>query len=265
MMRLRIMKLGMMNNPANDIYQEIKFAGENKFDFLDLTIEPPKAQIEDFDLRKIKALCQKYQLGIIGHTNFYLPWASPIKRLKEASIQELTEHFKLFNKLGVKFVSLHAHWYQPNSSQEEIAERIITSLTELVEIAKQDDIKIMLEHQPTGFLKTPESLLPIFSKVEGLLFHLDVGHAQVSGGGKNLTKKFLSRFNDKLAHVHFSDNKGKNDDHLPIGTGIIDWEDVIRQLKINHYDKTITLEVFTNDRSYLLSSREKIRRLWDSA
>ena len=258
------MKLGMMNNPANDIYQEIKFAGENKFDFLDLTIEPPRAQIEDIDLKKILFLCQKYKLGIIGHTNFYLPWASPVKRLKEASIQELTEHFKLFNKLGVKFVSLHSHWYQPNSTGEEIVERIVESLIKLVEIAKQYDLKIMLEHQPTGFLKTPESLAPIFSKVKDLLFHLDVGHAQVAGGDKNLAEEFLSRFNDKLAHVHFSDNKGKNDDHLPIGAGIIDWEDAVKQLKINHYDKTITLEVFTKDRSYLLSSKEKIRQLWES-
>ena len=28
-----------------------------------------------------------------------MPWASPIKRLKEASIQEFTEQFALFNKL----------------------------------------------------------------------------------------------------------------------------------------------------------------------
>ena len=58
MIRVRIMKLGMMNNPANDLNEEIKFAGENKFDFLDLTIEPPRAQVEDIDLKKILSLCQ---------------------------------------------------------------------------------------------------------------------------------------------------------------------------------------------------------------
>ncbi len=258
------MKIGMMNNPANNLVNDITFAGENKFDFVDLTIEPPKAQVGDIDPREVLSLCKKYNLGIIGHTNFYLPWASPIKRLKRASIQEFTEQLALFNKLGVKLVNIHSHWYQPNSSKKEIIDRIIESLKELVVIADQYDIKIMLEHQPNGFLNTPESLLPIFNKVKNLLFHLDVGHAQVAGKEENLTKEFLTYFRNKLAHVHFSDNKGVNDDHLPIGAGIIDWKDIIMQLRKIGYDKTITLEVFVKDRSYLLYSKEKIRQLWNS-
>jgi len=254
----------MMNNPANNLVNDITFAGENKFDFVDLTIEPPKAQVGDIDPREVLSLCKKYNLGIIGHTNFYLPWASPIKRLKRASIQEFTEQLALFNKLGVKLVNIHSHWYQPNSSKKEIIDRIIESLKELVVIADQYDIKIMLEHQPNGFLNTPESLLPIFNKVKNLLFHLDVGHAQVAGKEENLTKEFLTYFRNKLAHVHFSDNKGVNDDHLPIGAGIIDWKDIIMQLRKIGYDKTITLEVFVKDRSYLLYSKEKIRQLWNS-
>lgn len=259
------MKIGMMNDPAKNLIDEITFAGENKFDFIDLTIEPPKAQVENINPHKVLTLCKRYKLEIIGHTNFYLPWASPIKRLKEASTQELVEHIKSFNKLGVKLVSVHPHWYQPNSSREEIVDRIVKSLIKLVGVAKQYNIKIMLEHQPNGFLNTPESLSPIFEKVKNILFHLDVGHAQVAGGVKNLTKEFLLHFKDKLAHIHFSDNKGNNDDHLPIGAGIIDWEYIIMQLKKIDYDKTITLEVFVKDSHYLLYSREKIRRLWTNA
>lgn len=256
------MKIGMMNDPARNLIKEITFAGENKFDFIDLTIEPPKAQIKDINLNKVLSLCKRYKLGIIGHTNFYMPWASPIQRLKEASTQEFTEQFALFNKLGAKLVSIHSHWYQPNSSREEIIDRIIESLIKLVARAKEYDIKLMLEHQPTGFLNTPESLIPIFDKVKNLLFLLDVGHAQVAGNGRNLTKEFLVCFKDKLAHVHLSDNKGNNDDHFPIGAGIIDWEDIIRQLKKVGYDKTITLEVFVEDESYLLYSKEKFGQLW---
>ena len=63
------MKIGMMNNPANNLIDEITFAGVNKFDFIDLTIEPPKAQIKDINLNKALSLLKKYKLGIIGHTN----------------------------------------------------------------------------------------------------------------------------------------------------------------------------------------------------
>ena len=104
----------------------------------------------------------------------------------------------------------------------------------------------------------------IFANVKNLLFHLDVGHAQVAGAGKNLTEDFLFHFKDRLAHVHFSDNKGNNDDHLPIGVGVVDWEDAIMQLKKVGYDKAITLEIFVKDRYYLLYSKDKIRLLWNS-
>lgn len=258
------MKIGMMNDPARNLIDEITFAGENKFDFIDLTIEPPKAQIENIDPDKILSLCKKYKLAIIGHTNFYLPWASPIKRLKDASIQEFSEHLMKFGSLGVMLVNIHPHWYQPNSTKEEITERIIESLMRLAAIAKRYNIRLMLENQPNGFLNTPESLLPIFAQVRDLYFHLDVGHAQVAGKGKNLTKDFLKYYKDKLAHVHFSDNKGSSDDHLPIGSGAIDWKDVIKLLDKIGYDKTITLEVFTQDVNYLLYSKEIIRKLWNS-
>ena len=84
------MKIGMMNNPAQELIKEITFAGENGFDFIDLTIEPPCAQVGDMDISKIVELLVKYELDVIGHTNFYLPRASPIKRLKHAVMEELS-------------------------------------------------------------------------------------------------------------------------------------------------------------------------------
>lgn len=257
------MQIGMMNNPANDLYEEIKFAGENRFDFIDLTIEPPRAQINDVDIEKTVILLSKYKLKIIGHTNFYIPWATPIKKLKDASITELTEQFELFGKLGAKLISIHPHWYQPNSSKSEIVVRIISSLITLSQIAEKNNLRLMLEHQPTGFLNTPMSLQPIFAGVRELLFHLDVGHAQVAGGEQNLTDKFLDRFGDKLAHVHFSDNKGKFDDHLPLGAGIIDWSSIVSRLKELKYDGMITLEIWSKDRHYLLYSRDQLKKLWN--
>lgn len=258
------MKIGMMNDPAKDILGEIRFAGKNGFDFIDLTIEPPEAQVEDFKIEEILLLFKKYNLDIVGHTNYYLMYASPIKRLKDASIEEIKEHLEIFQRLGVGKVNIHPHWFQPISEKEDIVESNIKSLRELVDFAKKIGIKIMLENTPHGFLNKPESLETIFEQVDGLCFHLDVGHAQVAGEGENLTERFLSLFGERLAHVHFSDNKGKDDDHLPIGAGIIDWEDIVRQLKSLGYEGTITLEVFVKDRDYLLLSKEKIRKLWSS-
>jgi sugar phosphate isomerase/epimerase len=64
--------------------------------------------------------------------------------------------------------------------------------------------------------------------------------------------------------VHANDNFGKEDAHLPIGAGIIDFERILKELKDTQYDETTTLEVFSRDRDYLKISKEKIKRLWEA-
>jgi sugar phosphate isomerase/epimerase len=41
----------------------------------------------------------------------------------------------------------------------------------------------------------------------------------------------------------------------------VDWEDTIAALADVGYDKTITLEVFSQDRDYVLLAKSKIERL----
>ncbi|MFH1122185.1 MAG: TIM barrel protein, partial [Pseudomonadota bacterium] len=61
-----------------------------------------------------------------------------------------------------------------------------------------------------------------------------------------------------------NDNFGKEDSHLPIGAGIIDFERILRGLKETQYDSTLTLEVFSRDRDYLKLSKEKIKKMWET-
>jgi sugar phosphate isomerase/epimerase len=46
-----------------------------------------------------------------------------------------------------------------------------------------------------------------------------------------------------------------------MGVGNIDWENLINVLK-KYYDGTITLEIFSRDRDYVLLSKEKLKKLW---
>jgi sugar phosphate isomerase/epimerase len=70
----------------------------------------------------------------------------------------------------------------------------------------------------------------------GLAF--DTGHANVVGE----VEAFLKEFSDKLVHVHAHDNLGKTDQHLGIGYGNIDWENVADLLKQASFDKIVIVE-----------------------
>jgi sugar phosphate isomerase/epimerase len=94
--------------------------------------------------------------------------------------------------------------------------------------------------------------------VPDLGFTLDIGHANI-GKHQNSSFEYLRRFRDRLGHIHLSDNLGGYGDlHLPLGAGIIDFARILQEVTNIGYDETITLEVFSQDRTYLQFSRERL-------
>jgi sugar phosphate isomerase/epimerase len=69
-------------------------------------------------------------------------------------------------------------------------------------------------------------------------------------------------FHGRIGHLHVSDHFGKEDQHLPIGAGIIDFSKVVKALKGIGYNDTMTLEVFSRDRDYLKMSKKKMEGMW---
>jgi sugar phosphate isomerase/epimerase len=94
---------------------------------------------------------------------------------------------------------------------------------------------------------------------------LDIGHGQLLTQ-ENRSFEIIRRLGNRIRHVHAHDNSGglgvKDDLHLPIGDGIIDFEAIIKELLASGYDKTITLELKQHE---LLSSREKLRDIFRTA
>lgn len=256
------MKLGVMNYPANDILDEIIWTGENHFDFFELTLEPVRSLPENIIAKKIIKLLKTYNLEIIGHTCYYLQFASPIKRVREAAIEELKSYIDVFSKLGVKMVNIHTDENYPSFfNKRELAKRNAEGLNKLATHAKPYGIQIMLEHNPNKLLGKPEDIKMILDQASEVGFHFDVGHGFIEMG--NYIEEYLTAFKDKLCHVHVSDNEGKIDDHLPLGAGKINWKQIIKLLKKYNYDNTITLEVFSKDKIYKLIGRDLFKKWWD--
>ena len=60
------------------------------------------------------------------------------------------------------------------------------------------------------------------------------------------------------------DNDGLRDLHLPLGVGNIDWHKLIAYLK-KIYNGTITLEIFSREKEYILHSKRILERIWDES
>jgi sugar phosphate isomerase/epimerase len=57
----------------------------------------------------------------------------------------------------------------------------------------------------------------------------------------------MRTYPERIKHIHLHDNRGgssHNDDlHLPVGDGVIDFENIFKMLKSINYKGTITLEL----------------------
>lgn len=257
------MKIGAMNNPMGDLLKEIQWIGENKFDFVDLTLEPPGAQANSVNIDAVNELIDKYDLEAVGHTAYYLPLASPFQSFCELALKELCDCFEAFQALEINKVNLHADETPIGIfSKDRTIMRNIRAIKSAVTEAKRYNVKLMIENTMKMF-NNVEELKALFDAVPDIGFHFDAGHANLNTE-KNKTEELLEKFHKKLEHVHFSDNKGGIADlHLPLGAGLIPWDKVVSALKRYKYDGTITLEVFSRDKRYLLASRDKLLELWD--
>ena len=252
------MQIGMMNDPRKSPVAEAQWAADNGMQFLDLTIEGPLAEPGGIDIPAVRAVLDAHSMGVVGHTAPYLPFAFPIERVRRAAVEEVATLLPLFERAGAKKVNVHLARVVSGGQSLAIAQNR-KSFGELAEIAAAHGLQIVVEHLPDAGTSI-EDIANVLYADERLGFHLDVGHANV--GGDRL-EPLLAALGDRIAHVHMSDNRGRYDDHMPLGAGWIDYPRAVRLLKATGYDGTITLEVFGNDRDYLLMSVKKLRQWWD--
>ena len=252
------MLVGAMNYPGRSVAKEIHRIAEDGFDFVDLTLEPPAAWPTDG--REIGRLMGDLGLSGVGHTPWYLPFASPFGELREVARDAFRRALDVFVGAGVTLVNVHPDPRVPLHPADRVRKRNAEVIATFARDAAQRGIRLMVENIDRMFADVDE-LRVVLDETPSLAFHLDVGHANLRLGAheRNRTPALLEAFGDRLAHVHVSDNRGGGEDlHLPLGAGTIDWRWAIRSLKGAGYDGTVTLEVFAREREHLRVSR----RLW---
>jgi sugar phosphate isomerase/epimerase len=128
----------------------------------------------------------------------------------------------------------------------------------LYRIAEEHGVKIALENVPEPFpfvMKSVEHFTRFYDEVnEDIDMALDVGHANLNGQ----TESFLETLADRIVHVHVSDNNGESDQHLGIGYGKIDWQNLANMLRRVSYDGIVVVESV----EHVGESVKKLRQLF---
>ncbi|MCP4669146.1 MAG: sugar phosphate isomerase/epimerase, partial [Deltaproteobacteria bacterium] len=181
---------------------------------------------------------------------------------REASIKEVLASLEVAADLRPLKVVLHPSFIMGLGVlvMDQSRQYALTSLEAIVERADRLGLCLCLENMfpQSNALVDANDFMEIFDRFPGLKMTLDIGHANIGSRGGERALGFLERCQDRIEHIHVSDNLGKEDIHLPVGAGSVDFAGIIKAIHAIGYDKTITLEVFSRDRDYLKISREKL-------
>ena len=256
---------GLLTNPSNEIISEISKIYELNFEYAEISIEGPEGNPDIINKKKneIVKLLQRFKQKPIGHTAYWIDLGSDYDNIRHAWIMEAIREIRIARKVGIDLINFHANlngmFY--GEKRKILLDNLIKSLREIVNHAKNSNVHVMLENTPlSNGIHAVDEFKYIVDNVATLFVHLDVPHAFTSGGMKSVID-YINTFRDKIIHIHWHDNHGKRDEHLPIGEGFIDHQRAIKALKGIDYDRTITLEVFTNSDD-AKSSANQLRTMW---
>lgn len=248
------MKFGAINNPLLPIVDEIRRIQRLNFDFIDLTYEPPFHI--NYDPIEIRDILAENNLFVIGHTNPSFPVIYPSDLIHNACLGEFKNSAVFFKAVGARLMNVHPFVGEGYFSDEQIIHSNIESLRQIQTICEDNNLEMMVEnsfHRPFNAL---DFYTMLTQQMPNVKLHLDIGHANIGNDPSDFTERFFQLA--EVKHIHIHDNDGQDDEHLPLGCGTIDWENIYKIICHNKYDKTITLEVFCRDDDYLKLSKQKL-------
>ena len=264
------MRCGAMNHPARPVLNELDEIARLGFDYLELTLDPPEAHYSTVRSiqSKLRAQLHRRQMGLVCHMPTFVSLADLTDSIRMASLQEVLTSLETAAELDAQHVVLHPAYIAGMGPfvMDQVRQYAFDSLAAIAGRAAELGMALCLENMfpRTRFCVEPEDFELVFGQFPDLLLTLDIGHGCIGSPQGKRVLQFIAQFAGRIHHLHISDNFGKQDDHLPIGSGVIPFGPILKALKKSGFNHTVTFEVFSDDRQQLPFSRTKFEDLWSS-
>jgi len=261
------MQYGAMNFPIKPVAGELEDIAAMGFDYLELTMDPPQAHYTTIrqQMNSILKALNSHSMSVICHLPTFVSTADLTDSIREASLQEMLNSLEVAAGLGAQKVVLHpGHIGGLGIYVKETAMALANeSLASIIGRAQELGLCICLENMfpKCRAYVEPGDFEDILHRFPDLMLTLDTGHANIGDRSRRRTLDFIEKFGPRIGHLHISDNLGERDDHLAVGSGVIDFLQIMRALKQGGYDDTATLEIFSDDRRELKKSRDRFEEM----
>ena len=140
--------------------------------------------------------------------------------------------------------------------------RYLDSLGKIVKMCEETNMRFALEGHANVIVGTTDAMLRAFDWIKSDAFGTNFDTAW-----QLMQREYLPwsvyKLGEKIFHVHIRDADGLAVYQLPVGQGIIDWNELVRSLKKVGFDGYLSLELagFDNQYKYAKESIDYIRKI----
>lgn len=157
------------------------------------------------------------------------------------TMQRFRQTLAVSEALQAKLIVFHPGFdrWRYDRNPELWHERSLLFWPPLIEHAERINCRLVLENI---FEDTPDTLAILLDELDSpWLGHcFDVGHWNLFSSTP--LEEWFDRLGRHIRHIHLHDNRGKADDHLPIGQGVIDFTLLFKQISGLEKRPSMTLE-----------------------
>jgi sugar phosphate isomerase/epimerase len=224
--------------------EEIREVAGFGYPFMEISLDDP-ATVEKW-LPELLELKKTWGISYLAH---YPNEDNPfdVEILRSRFLPRIKALMDLSCRLGIDKATLH-FWIDRRWAPPDLIPRKIELLSRIVDCGREYGIIVCIEN----LSERSDSFLPAFEAIPGLRMTLDIGHAQLLSR-QNSSFRFIEEHFERISHIHVHDNRGgtsvKDDLHLPLGEGIVDYPAIFASLLSRGYASTVTMEVKPGDMS----------------
>ena len=211
---------------------------------------------------EFKLQTPSYDLGYSVHAPFNdLNLAALNHELREIAIDYIKRTISTAAELEIDLVSFHPGHFNPTGVyyKEKIIETNQCSIEEIAKFAEEFSITLAIENMPLKNWTLGNSAEELLGMIDGheMGICFDIGHAFILDEVDN----FLEHI-EVTKNVHMHDNNGRRDEHLVLGEGAIDIQNIIQKLH-GKYAGNIIIEC--NNIEEGVKSKEYLSKMLDSS
>jgi sugar phosphate isomerase/epimerase len=199
-----------------------------------------------------------------GHWRDLYNLAAADESARRLAVAETRAALELAAVIPYRVLVVHAGVVGDGQVVDNRKPSILRSLEELAPLASDGGVRLAVEVIPNNLSAASALVALIEDELElpALGICVDVGHARLMGDVVDA----IETCSGHIVTTHLHDNRGKTDDHLVPGQGVIDWDAAMLAFQKVGYDGVwmFELAMATNPRSVLeraVTARQRLESL----